>query len=232
MKLFHGSIFPDVEIYAGEQNHILKVLRMREGENLSITDGKGNVAHGKLIIKGKLAAVEIETIEKDLPNFSKKLHLAICPTKNLDRIEFFVEKATEMGISEITLIQTEKTERKHLNLDKIIKKSVAASKQSLRFHFPKINPLVKLNDFLSKTEETEIYVAHCHENLSRISLSDLASKIGHDYCVLIGPEGDFSETEIQKLVAKNITGVSLGPQRLRTETAGIFLAAWNYSKMF
>ena len=144
MKLFFGEIFPDVKINDEEQQHIVKVLRMREGEEIFVTDGKGNLAKGNLIFEGKKVSLDIKKIKENLPEFSPKLHIAIAPTKNIDRIEFFVEKATEMAISEITILQTEKTERKNLNIDKLRKQAIAASKQSLRFHFPKINDVTKL----------------------------------------------------------------------------------------
>jgi 16S rRNA (uracil1498-N3)-methyltransferase len=147
MKLFFGEIFPDVKINDEEQQHIVKVLRMREGEEIFVTDGKGNLAKGNLFLKAK-SFLDVKEIKENLPEFSPKLHIAIAPTKNIDRIEFFVEKATEMAISEITILQTEKTERKNLNIDKLRKQAIAASKQSLRFHFPKINDVTKLSDFL------------------------------------------------------------------------------------
>ena len=231
MKLFYGEINDkNVIINEEEQQHILKVLRMREGEEIFVTDGKGNVAKGNLIIEGKKASIEVIKIETDKQNFTPKLHIAIAPTKNIDRIEFFVEKAVEMGISEITFLQTEKTERKNINIEKLQKQALAASKQSLRFHFPKINDLTKLSDFLKDISAETTFVAHCHENLMRQNLNEINNF--QEYTFLIGPEGDFSEKEINLLAEKGIKAVSLGFQRLRTETAGIFVAAWNYGKMF
>ena len=178
--------------------------------------------------------LDILEINENLPNFSTQLHIAIAPTKNIDRIEFFVEKATEMGIAEITLLQTEKTERKNLNIDKLRKQSIAASKQSLRFHFPIINDLTKFSDFIKEVDSENTFVAHCNENLERIDLKMLR-QAQHDrvkdITFLIGPEGDFSDREIQLLAEKGVKAVSLGSQRLRTETAGVFVAAWNYEMM-
>lgn len=227
MKLFFGEINNGTAIINDEeQQHIVKVLRMKNGEEIHVTDGKGNVASGKLIIEGKKANIEISEIKTDLPNFSSKLHIAIAPTKNIDRIEFFVEKAVEMGISEITILQTEKTERKNINIDKLRKQAIAASKQSLRFHFPIINDLTKIQDFLRNINSETTFVAHCHENLERIALKEIPTL--ENITFLIGPEGDFSEKEISFLAENNVKAVSLGNQRLRTETAGIFVAAWNY----
>lgn len=228
MKLFFGEINNGKAIINDEeQQHIVKVLRMKNGEEIHVTDGKGNLASGKLMIEGKKANIEVSEIKNDYPDFNPKLHIAIAPTKNIDRIEFFVEKAVEMGISEITILQTEKTERKNINIDKLRKQAIAASKQSLRFHFPIINDLTKIQDFLKNINPENTFVAHCHENLERIELKEIPKL--ENITFLIGPEGDFSEKEISFLAENNIKAVSLGNQRLRTETAGIFVAAWNYS---
>lgn len=233
MKLFFGKIFEGkVEINDEEQQHIVKVLRMREGEEIFVTDGKGNLAKGNLIFEGKKVSLEIVEIKESLSDFSPKLHIAIAPTKNIDRIEFFVEKATEMAISEITILQTEKTERKNLNIDKLRKQAIAASKQSLRFHFPKINDVTKLTDFIKTVDSESTFVAHCNENLERIDIQTLREPQLDNITFLIGPEGDFSDKEIKMLAEKGIKAVSLGNQRLRTETAGIFVASWNYGKIF
>lgn len=230
MKLFYGEIaHQQVIINDDEQQHIVKVLRMKEGEEIHVTDGKGKLASGKLIIEGKKASIEVAEIKEDLPDFNPRLHIAIAPTKNIDRIEFFVEKAVEMGISEISIIVTEKTERKNINIDKIRKQAIAASKQSLRFHFPVINDAIKLPDFLKNIDPENTFVAHCHENLERIDLKNIPSL--EQVTFLIGPEGDFSEKEISFLAENKIKAVSLGNQRLRTETAGVFVAAWNYYNM-
>ena len=228
MKLFFGEIFPDVKINDEEQQHIVKVLRMREGEEIFVTDGNGNLAKGNLIFEGKKVSLDVKEIKENLTEFSPKLHIAIAPTKNIDRIEFFIEKATEMAISEITILQTEKTERKNLNIDKLRKQAIAASKQSLRFHFPKINDVTKLSDFIKNVNPETTFVAHCDASFERTEISKIQNV--ENITFLIGPEGDFSEKEINLLSEKGIKAVSLGNQRLRTETAGIFVAAWNYYK--
>lgn len=239
MKLFFGEIFPEVKINEEEQTHISKVLRMRDGEEIFLTDGKGNLAKGNLQFEGKKISLVVSEISENLPNFSTHLHIAIAPTKNIDRIEFFVEKATELGISEITFLQTEKSERKNINTDKIRKQSIAASKQSLRTHFPKINDLIKFSDFVENLDPEKSFIAHCNEQFERIDLKELSEnpksikvKSINPITFLIGPEGDFSDREIKILAEKGIRAVALGTQRLRTETAGIFVAAWNYNRMF
>ena len=229
MKLFYGEIFPAIKIHEDEQNHIIKVLRMREGEEIFITDGKGNSAKGNIQFEGKKIQLSNAEIKKNISDFSPKLHIAIAPTKNIDRIEFFIEKAVEMGISEITFLQTEKSERKIINVEKLEKQAISASKQSLRFQFPKINHLTKLSDFIKNLNFGNTYIAHCDNSFSRVSLHEIPKQ--EEITFLIGPEGDFSLNEIRMLSEIGIKAVSLGNQRLRTETAGIFVAAWNYSKM-
>lgn len=229
MKLFYGQIFPEIQINEDEQQHLLKVLRMKAGESISVTDGLGNLAIGTLKIEGKKASLNVEELKENLPDFSPKIHIAIAPTKNIDRTEFFVEKAVEMGVSEITFLLTEKSERKNINLERFQKQIIAASKQSLRFHFPKLHPLTKLSDFVDGIDDDSTFVAHCHQNLERIDLHRIPDVTQLTF--LIGPEGDFSEREIQTLAEKGIKAVTLGSQRLRTETAGVFVAAWNYQKM-
>ena len=229
MKLFYGTLFPEIHIDEEEQQHILKVLRMKPGDPLSVTDGNGNIASGTLRIEGKKAFLEASDIRKNLPPFRPELHIAIAPTKNIDRIDFFVEKATEMGISEITLLHTDNSERRHLNSDKIRKKAMAACKQSLRTHFPKVNDMTKFRDFVQKTDIKTTYVAHCDASLQRMRIQDI--EIQDRLTVLIGPEGDFSRSEIDMLADLGIRAITLGNQRLRTETAGLYTAAWVYSKM-
>lgn len=229
MKLFYGEIFPEILIHEDEQQHIQKVLRIRSGEEIFVTDGKGNLAKGKLQTEGRKITLASTEIFENIPEFSPKLHIAIAPTKNIDRTEFFVEKATEMGISEITFLQTENSERKNINIERIRKQAISASKQSLRMHFPMVNEMARLKDFLKNIQAENTYVAHCNEKLERISIQKI--EIQNEITVLIGPEGDFSDKEIQMLSDLNIKALTLGKQRLRTETAGIYVAAYIYSLM-
>lgn len=227
MKLFFGTIYPEIKIHEEEQQHIVKVLRMKAGETIFLTDGEGNLAKGELELEGKKAVLKNVEIQEKLKGNLSKLHIAIAPTKNIDRTEFFVEKATELGIDEITFLITDKSERKQLNIDKIRKQAIAASKQSLRVYFPKINEATKLSEFIKTISPAQTFVAHCDENFERIALNALP--IAQDMVVLIGPEGDFSPKEIQMLSEKGIKAVSFGTQRLRTETAGVFVAAHRLS---
>ena len=229
MKLFHGEITGNaVIIHKEEQQHISKVLRMKAGEEIFVTDGKGGLAKGKLFFEGKKILLQPDEIQTNLPNFPLQTHIAIAPTKNIDRIEFFVEKATELGVSEITFLLTEKSERKNINIEKIRKQAISASKQSLRFHFPIVNELTKFSDFVKGISAENTFVAHCDKAFERANLSQIQPK--DKITFLIGPEGDFSPKEIQLLAEKGIKAIALGQQRLRTETAGIFVTAWAYNQ--
>lgn len=231
MKLFYGEIYNDsVLIHDEEQNHISKALRLKENEQIFITDGKGNLAKGTLFFEGKKTCINPIEIKRNLPFLPHKIHIAIAPTKNIDRTEFFVEKATEMGVNEISFLLTDKSERKQINIEKLRKKSISASKQSLRVHFPILHDLKKFSDFVKTISPENTYVAHCDKNFIRKSLNEIS--LSEKITFLVGPEGDFSPNEIELLQKQKITAISLGSQRLRTETAGIFLSSWGYYKNF
>ena len=151
-----------------------------------------------------------------------KLHIAIAPTKSSDRFEFFLEKATEIGISEITPILTKNSERKKLNIVRCQKIVESAMKQSQRLFLPKLNDLTPLSAFLQQSNSSHLkLIAHCEED-DKTELKDLVLK-GKDVCILIGPEGDFNPNEIEDALAIDFKPVSLGEKRLRTETAGIYV---------
>ncbi|MEM9991021.1 MAG: RsmE family RNA methyltransferase, partial [Bacteroidota bacterium] len=151
------------------------------------------------------------------------LHIAIAPTKNMARMEWFVEKVTELGIDEITPIFCQQSERTKIRLDRLEKIAISAMKQSLRSYLPKINAPVKMNQLLSnyqsETARLNKYIAHC-ESTKKVNLWD-TYRMGKDALILIGPEGDFSSQEIEQALSLNFKAISLGTHRLRTETAGI-----------
>ncbi|MCB9201798.1 MAG: 16S rRNA (uracil(1498)-N(3))-methyltransferase [Flavobacteriales bacterium] len=228
MKLFYGEINDKIAILSAEESkHAIKVLRLSLGDEIQVTNGLGEMIVGKIIQIGKQVDVSIEKqlAENYIPK--QKLHIAIAPTKNINRFEFFLEKATELGVSEITPILTSNSERKIINQEKLEKQIISASKQSLRSTFPKLNPLTKLSDFVLKNKNSKIHVAHCNSEFNRKELHEVDDE---NPIILIGPEGDFSIQEIQKMIDENLIGVSLGKQRLRTETAGIFVASYFYGK--
>lgn len=232
MKLFFGKIHQDIAVLNEEESHhFAKVLRGNEGDLVHVTDGKGNLAKveitsiSKKVVEGKI--IELKT------NFEKKnyyLHVAIAPTKTMERLEFFLEKATEIGIDEITFLQTFHSERKNIKVERIEKIIQAATKQSLKAYLPKVNDLTKFNDFIKSDFEGYIKcIAHCESDIERTPLRTVLENNPQKILLLIGPEGDFSKEEIISAEEQNFTGISLGHQRFRTETAAlqaVFAVDW------
>ena len=202
-----------------ESKHIVKVLRKSIGDELWITNGNGFLFSAKIIEADvKKCKVEILQAKKSYPK-THQLHMAVAPTKMNDRYEWFLEKATEIGIHEITPIICERSERKTLKLERMQKLVESAMKQSLQTYLPILNEPMTLAEFLEK-EHTELrFIAHCEDSeryeLKRRVVAD------RDLTILIGPEGDFSTSEIKQATNKGYLPVSMGKTRLRTETAAI-----------
>lgn len=203
-----------------ESKHISRVLRLTIGNEIMLLNGKGVVFQCQITSVGKHCTVNIthyKKVEEEQPN----IHIAIAPTKNNDRLEWFIEKTTEIGINEITPIICANSERKIVKHERLLKTAVAAMKQSGRAFLPKINEAVKLKDFLKACNDEQKLIAHCYEE-NQQHLKELYS-LGKDVVLLIGPEGDFSIEEIEIAVKKhNFIPISLGKNRLRTETAGVY----------
>ena len=203
-----------------ESRHIVRVLRKKIGDQLFITNGKGILLTSEISIDDeKNCTVNVISIHKKSKPRKYYLHVAIAPTKNIDRFEWFLEKATEIGIDEISPLLCERSERKIIKSDRLEKIIESAMKQSLKFHLPKLNPLLSFSDFLKKDFESNLFIAHCENTDRKILKSMLRPK--QNAIVLIGPEGDFSIAEIEKALDRNFTPVTLGESRLRTETAGV-----------
>ena len=223
MQLFYIQN-PESEIILSveESKHATKVLRKKEGDILNFTDGKGGFYKAKIIVadtrKCKLEIISSEQKEKQ---HNYHLHIAIAPTKNMDRFEWFLEKATEIGIDEITPIICHHSERKAIKTERCNRILLSAMKQSLKFHLPKLNEAISLNDLIKQDFEGTKYIAHCEEG-NKTELKE--KKKEKRTLMLIGPEGDFSHTEIEMVLQYQFKAVSLGTSRLRTETAGIIAA--------
>ena len=203
-----------------ESRHIVRVLRKKEEAILQITNGKGFLFNAIIIIASdkKCVAKIIDIQEKPKP-WNYYLHIAIAPTKNNDRIEWFLEKATEIGIDEITPLICNNSERRIIKIERFEKIVQSAMKQSLKFTLPKINKPIKFNEFINQKLEGKICIAHC-ENDQKKRLQSVIN-LDEKTTILIGPEGDFSKEEIKKALDKKCIPVSLGESRLRTETAGL-----------
>lgn len=204
-----------------ESKHCTKVLRLKEGDSVTLVDGKGGLYQALIKSTGK-REVQLEVIasEQEYQKRNHRLHIAVAPTKNIDRLEWFLEKATEMGIDEITPIIAERSERKVVKEDRLFKVITAAVKQSLQAYHPQLNAAVSLTDFLKKDSADTKMIAHCIADESRQFISEVVEPYGH-YTILIGPEGDFSPNEIQLALSDQYQPISLGNTRLRTETAAL-----------
>ncbi|MDX1627879.1 MAG: 16S rRNA (uracil(1498)-N(3))-methyltransferase, partial [Fulvivirga sp.] len=195
------------------------VLRLTKGDKIELVDGQGGWYTAEIVDNNpKKCAFKIIDQRQAVPkNFY--IHIAIAPTKNIDRTEWFVEKAVEIGIDEISFIQTSNSERKNIKLERIIKKAISAMKQSRKAWLPQINELEDFTALIDHPEEQEKFIAHVDfENPDH--LNHLASS-SSSYFVLIGPEGDFTPHEVEHALKHDFKKVSLGDSRLRTETAGI-----------
>ncbi|MBT6815620.1 MAG: 16S rRNA (uracil(1498)-N(3))-methyltransferase [Flavobacteriales bacterium] len=212
----------DFTISSEESKHITRVLRKKEGDILNFTDGKGNLLVSEITSSDtkKTRVKVIEKIKKE-KGHDYYLHIAIAPTKNMDRFEWFLEKATEIGIDEITPIICDRSERKVVKTERCNRILLSAMKQSLKYRLPKLNESISFTDFIQKNFDGSKYIAHCEQG-EKIELKEKNTE--KRTLILIGPEGDFSATEIKKAANNNYQSISLGNSRLRTETAGVVSA--------
>lgn len=202
-----------------ESKHIIKVLRKKESDTLHVTNGLGFLFTTEITIASdSKCTVKIVSFEKqEAPKFH--LHLAVAPTKMNERYEWFLEKATEIGVHEITPIICDHSERKVIKTDRFQKILESAMKQSLHYYLPKLNEPIAFKDFINAETSGQLFIAHCEETDKKSLKKEL--KANEDVTVLIGPEGDFSVKEIQLAMDNKFIPVSLGTTRLRTETAAI-----------
>ena len=229
MQLFYNdSLYPQVQEVTfdkEESNHIHKVLRKKTGDLLFITDGRGYLYKAQIqYITDKKCTAHILS-HSLAPTPAYHLHIAVAPTKMNERYEWFLEKATEIGVHEVTPILCDHSERKTIKTERFEKILLSAMKQSLQCYKPQLNPPISLLEWLDTIESNSVgkYVAHCQEGV-RVLLLDRLEELPQESTnlwVLIGPEGDFSQREIQKACSKGFLPVSLSPNRLRTETAAI-----------
>lgn len=222
MQLFIGEIKGNKALLSEEESrHFTKVLRGKTGQEIHVTDGSGNMVRGIVtMISPKSVEIEISELKENFEKRSYHLHVAISPTKNMDRTEFFLEKAVEIGIDEITFIKCFHSERKNINLERCQKIIQSAAKQSLKAYIPKLNDMLRLSEFLSLNPTGQKFMAHCDTAFSRENFNEIIQPKSN-YLILIGPEGDFSKEEIQTAEKQGFTGISLGNQRMRTETAAL-----------
>ncbi|GAB3965475.1 16S rRNA (uracil(1498)-N(3))-methyltransferase [Spirosoma terrae] len=219
MHLFYQ---PDQVSFLTEDDsrHAVKTLRLGVGDGIAVTDGHGN-RHSAVITQADSRRCGFRIIEtQTTPSRPFSIRICVAPTKNIDRIEWFVEKAVEIGIERISFFFGQHSERRVLKLERIEKIAIAAMKQSLQSYLPQLDEAVSFSDLLETVNDEQRFIAHLPDNSAPTNLAKIATA-QRRYVVLIGPEGDFSEKEIQQAVAAGFQMVTLGPNRLRTETAAL-----------
>lgn len=221
MQLFYTeNIDDDIATFTKEEARHVQVLRKKVGDVLHFVDGKGGFYKGEIIEVNKRQC--LLSILHHTPAFNErnfKLHIAIAPTKNINRLEWFLEKATEIGIEEITPILCDRSERKKIRTDRLRKILLSAMKQSIKAKLPKLNELTDFQRFMELGNDSNKFIAYCNDDeLSHLKKEYSSSE---NVTILIGPEGDFSLKEIELALSNGYKGVSLGKSRLRTETAGV-----------
>lgn len=204
-----------------ESKHLIRVLRMGLGAEVSLIDGKGNLYKGVIADPDQnKCAIEIRETVIDFEKRNYRLHIAISPLKNPERFEWFIEKSVEIGIDEITPLICRNTEKPGIKTERINNLIISAMKQSLKATKTILNVPCNFKDFISMKSDAICMIAHCNDSLKKRRVSDVYTKSGNAI-ILIGPEGDFTKEEIDSAVNNGFISVHLGTSRLRTETAGI-----------
>ena len=212
------------ELPTDEAMHALRVLRLQSGDEMMLMDGVGNYYRAEVTLAHtKHCLYDIKEVMPQQPQWLGHVHLAIAPTKMMERMEWLAEKAVEIGVDEISFLNCQFSERRIVKLPRVEKIVIAATKQSHKAWKTTLNEVVTFKDFIAKPREGGKYIAHCYEEIPRTSLFDELRQAGasQDATVLIGPEGDFSIDEVRMAVANGYQSVHLGASRLRTETAGL-----------
>lgn len=224
MHLFYTpDIQPDHSQYflsEEESKHCVRVLRLQNGDGVKLIDGRGGFYEAEITdAHPKRVILQINKVALEFGKRNHYLHIAVAPTKNIERLEWFLEKATEIGIDEISLIICQRSERKDVKTDRLNKIITSAIKQSLKAYHPVLNEPVSFNKFITQNLITQNFIAHCEPG----DKAELKAEIkpNGNYLVMIGPEGDFSPTEIDAALQSGFKAITLGESRLRTETAAL-----------
>ena len=219
MNLFYSNFSEsqdEIVVNENDSKHIIKSYRKNIGDIIKFTNGDGLLAETKIIYKGKKIKVKILNILKKKRE-KISIHIAISPLKNPSRLEWFVEKATEIGVNQITPIVTKYSEKKKVNYERLERISISSLKQSSQFFKPQINEIENFSEFITKNKEQKIMA-----NLKTKNFLKKDSIVSNNLCLMIGPEGGFSDDEIQEARDNKVTEISLGENRLRSETAAIY----------
>ena len=224
MQLFYT---PDIDaasttyqLNEEESKHCVRVLRLQVGDKIQLIDGKGNFYTAAITDPHpKRTSLQIISVQQDFHKRNHYLHIAIAPTKNIERLEWFLEKATEIGIDEISLIICQRSERKEAKTDRLNKIITSAIKQSIKAWHPVLNEPIALNKLITTSFDGQKFIAHCEEG-DKFTLKDELKPFGR-YLILIGPEGDFTPKEVSDALNNGYKAITLGESRLRTETAAL-----------
>lgn len=223
------------ELPTDEAMHALRVLRLQSGDEMMLMDGVGNFYRAEVTLAHtRHCLYDIKEVMPQQPQWLGHIHLAIAPTKMMERMEWLVEKAVEVGVDEISFLNCQFSERRIVKLPRLDKIVIAATKQSHKAWKTVLKDITPFKDFIDQPREGGKYIAHCYEEIPRTSLFDHLRQTNapQDATVLIGPEGDFSIDEVRYAVANGYQSVHLGPSRLRTETAGLSaVMMMQFSKM-
>lgn len=212
-----------IELGPDASKHVVQVLRMKEGEGLQLTDGKGNLITGTIEAAHKKNCIVAKTAQEFRERNAKKLTIAISPIKNTSRFEWFLEKATEIGVYAISPIICKRTEKLQFRKDRMQSILISAMLQSKQVYLPQLNDPQDFSAYLQHQTNAYKCIAHCEDEANKNDFADL--KMHPEMLLLVGPEGDFTNDEIATAIKQNFTPVSLGSNRLRTETAGVVAAA-------
>lgn len=224
MQLFYAPeiSLPRHTLSEEESKHCIRVLRMGLGDELYLTDGRGTMYRCKVVDdNAKRCTVEVVESIPEYEKMSYGLTMAVAPTKNIDRFEWFLEKATEVGITEVYPIECAHSERRQIKDEREEKVITSAVKQSLKAYHPTLHPMTDVREVIRMDFDGEKYIAHCNAALGEREYLGSLIKKGGNNLILIGPEGDFSEEEITFALRNGFKAISLGKERLRTETAAV-----------
>lgn len=220
----HVFYAPDIQTTSqlpeDESQHCVRVLRLKEGDKIEITDGKGNFFKATIsVAHAKHCLVDINETTPQTPLWKGYIHIAMAPTKNMDRNEWFAEKATEIGFDELTFLNCRYSERKIIKNERIEKILISGIKQSLKARKPKLNEMINFETFIKQPFDGQKFIAHCYDTDKKI-LKEIINP-DQNALILIGPEGDFSEEEVAKAVEQGFQPITISNSRLRTETAAL-----------
>ncbi|MDE5786217.1 MAG: 16S rRNA (uracil(1498)-N(3))-methyltransferase [Duncaniella sp.] len=222
IQFFAPEIAETLRLPESDSAHAVRVLRMKGGDRLQVIDGHGNVYQCRLTeAHAKRAAVEILSCDQQPLPWSQRIVVAVAPTKHLDRMEWMVEKLTEIGVNRIIPMLCARSERKEIKAERLEKIAVSAMKQSLKAVLPVIDEMTPIHKIISDFDGFTKAVAYCDDTVERKDFTSLY-RPGGDTIILIGPEGDFSPAEIEATLNSGFTAVTLGENRLRTETAALY----------